>query len=73
MTLAGETEAANAGMRLRRGKLGGLSETLNGGARTAFLRCATNLHRIGRPQCLENPRRKGGILTNGERPLSVSS
>ncbi len=24
-------------------------------------------HRIGRPRCLENPRPKGGIYTNGER------
>jgi hypothetical protein len=24
-----------------------------------------------RPPCLENPRPKGGILNNGERPLSI--
>ena len=31
-----------------------------------------DLHRIGGPRCLENPRAKGGILTNGERSLSIS-
>lgn len=32
-----------------------------------------NPHRIGRPRCHENPRPKSGILTNGERRLSISS
>jgi hypothetical protein len=33
----------------------GPNTKLNGGARTTFLRCS-DLYRIGRPRCLENPR-----------------
>jgi len=33
---------------------------------------STRAARIGRPPYLENPRPKGGMLTNGERPFSIS-
>jgi hypothetical protein len=51
-----------------RGIPGGLIETMDGGVRTHS--CAAQPHRIERP--LENPRPKGGILTNGERRFSIS-
>ena len=70
MILPGETESGHCGDATMP-KDGGLIETMNGGGGIASA-LLQNPHRIGRPRCLENPRPKGGILTNGERPRSIS-
>jgi len=60
MAMVGETEAGSCrDATMPRDNLAGASALLK------------NPHRIGRPRCLENPRPKGGMLTNGERQLSI--
>src|SRR5580700_3357065 len=49
---------------------GGLIETMNGGVRARS--CAAQPPSDRKTPCLENPRPKGGILTNGERRFSIS-
>ena len=70
MILPGETEAGTAGSQPCRGYSGGLIETMNGGVRTRS--CAAQPPSDRKTPCLENPRAKGGILTNGERRFSIS-
>jgi hypothetical protein len=61
MTLPGETEAGSAGMQPCRG--------ITWWAH----RDDDRQRRIERPNALKIPARKGGILTNGERILSVQA
>jgi hypothetical protein len=49
---------------------GGLIETMNGGVRARS--CAAQPPSDRKTPCLENPRPKGGILTDGERRFSIS-
>jgi hypothetical protein len=69
MILPGETEAGTAGMQPCRGIAwrADRDDDWSGGSFAFALFKKT--HRIGRPRCLENPRPKGGILTNGQRTL----
>src|SRR3979490_1194423 len=69
MILPGETEAGTAGGRNHaEGYPGGLIETMNGGVRARS--CAAQPPSDRKTSCLENPRPRGGILTNGERRFS---
>ena len=70
MTLPGETEAGTAGMQPCRGITGWAHRDDDRQREDSFLRCPTPSDR--KTPCLENPRPKGGILTNGERLLSSS-
>ena len=70
MILPGETEAGTAGTQPCQGISGGLIETMNGGVRARS--CAAQPPSDRKTPCLENPRPKGGILTNGERRFSIS-
>ena len=72
MILPGETEAGNAWTELCRGTTWWADRDDERQRCNLLLALLLNPHRIGRPQCLENPRPKGGILTNGESPLSIS-
>src|SRR5437879_13907380 len=49
---------------------GGLIETMTGGGKARS--CAAQPPSDRKTPCLENPRPKGGILTNGERRFSIS-
>jgi hypothetical protein len=66
MILPGETEAGTAGTQPCRGISRWAHRDDERGREDSFLRRPTS---IG---CLENPRPKGGILTNGERRFSIS-
>src|SRR5882762_6354790 len=68
MILPGETEAGTAGTQPCRGISRGLIETMNGGVRARS--CAAQPPSDRKTPCLENPRPKGGIFTNGERRFS---
>src|SRR5947208_11787170 len=72
MTVPGETEAGSAGMQPCRGITWRAHRDDDRSAEVPLPRSSKNQDRIGRPRCLENPRPKGGMLTNGERPLSIS-
>src|ERR1039457_1064129 len=72
MNLPGETEAGSAGTQPCRGIAWRAHRDDERSAEAKSPRSSKNPHRIGRPRCLENPRPKGGILTSGERPLSIS-
>jgi hypothetical protein len=71
MTLPGETEAGTAGTQPCRG-ISRWAHRDDERGREELVLAPPNLHRIERPPCLENPRPKGGILTNGERRFSNS-
>jgi hypothetical protein len=55
-----------------RDNLVGFIETMIGSAGMRFLRCFPTHHRIERPNSLKIPARRDGILTDGERLLSIS-
>jgi len=64
MILLDETEAALRGRNHAEGYPGGLIETMNRGVRARS--CAAQPPSDRKTPCLENPRPKGGILTNGD-------
>lgn len=72
MALPGETEAGSAGTQPCRGIAWRAHRDDRGARGTSLSRSSQT--RIGSvdPPCLENPRPKGGILTNGKRRLSSS-
>jgi hypothetical protein len=70
MILPGETEAGLRGLSHAEGYPGGLFETMNGGVRVRSYAAQPPSDR--KTPCLENPRPKGGTLTNGERRSSIS-
>jgi hypothetical protein len=70
MTLPGKTEAGSAGMHPCRG-ITWWAHRDDGRSAGGSLSRSSETHRIGRPLCLENPRPKGGMLANAERPLST--
>ena len=72
MISPGETEAGSAGTQPCQGIAWWAHRNDEWQRRNLFFALLPNPHRIGRPQCLEDPRPKGGILTNGKRPLSIS-
>ena len=69
MILPGETEAGTAGTQPCRGISRWAHRDDERGRTSSFLRRPTS---IGSKDPLENPRPKGGILTNGERRFSIS-
>ena len=70
MILPGEKKRALRGRNHAEGYPGGLIETMNGGVRARS--CVAQPPSDRKTPCLENPRPKGGILTNGERRFSIS-
>jgi hypothetical protein len=70
MILPGETEAGTAGTQPCRGISRWAHRDDERGRESSFLRRPTPSDR--KTPCLENPRPKGGILTNGERRFSIS-
>ena len=68
MILPGKTEAGSAGTQPCRGIAWRAHRNDEWQRRNVFLARLPNPHRIGRPRCLENPRPKGGILTNWRTP-----
>ena len=71
MILPGETEAGTAGTQPCRGISRWAHRDDERGREDSFL-CRPTSIGFERPLCLENPRPKGGILTNGERRFSIS-
>jgi hypothetical protein len=71
MIFPGETEAGNAGMQPRRG-IAWWSQRDDERRCEDYLLALPEASIGSVDQCLENPRPQGGILTNGERPLSIS-
>ena len=71
MILPGETEAGSAGMQPCRG-IAWWAHRDDDRKRGNQLLALFSHHRIERPRCLENPRPKGGIYTNGKRLFSIS-
>jgi hypothetical protein len=71
MILRGETEAGTAGTQPCRGISRWAHRDDERGRESSFLRRPTSIGSKD-PLCLENPRPKGGILTNGERRFSIS-
>ena len=72
MNLRGETEAGHAGTQPCRGLAWWADRDDERQRWNLSLAPLLDPHQIGRPQCLENPCPKRGILTNGESPLSIS-
>lgn len=73
MISLGETEAGSAGMQPCRG-ITWRAHRNDDRERGGRCLCAPqNDHRIGRPLCLENPRPKGGKLTQGTTPQVSTS
>jgi transposase len=72
MALPGETEADSAGTQPCRGIAWRAHRDDEAGARGHNPAPLPNSIGSKDPPCLENPRPKGGILTNGERTLSIS-
>jgi hypothetical protein len=71
MILPGETEAGSAGTQPCRGISRWAHRDDERGREDSFLR-HPNPPSDRKTPCLENPRPKGGILTNGERRFSIS-
>jgi hypothetical protein len=72
MTSPGETEAGSAGLQPCPGIAQRAHRDDDRQRRNGLLALLPTHHRIEKPQCLENPRPKGRMLTNGERLLSSS-
>jgi hypothetical protein len=72
MILPGETETGSAGMQPCRGITWWTDRDDKLQRRNLFVALLPNPHRMDRPSYLRIPAPKGGIVTNGERPLSIS-